>query len=168
MYIHIEESKLKPLTKILIAIIAICIVIAGIFAWRALVTSKTALKIFHAGSLTVPFKEIEESFESQHPDVDVQREPMGSVKAVRQITDVGKKADVLVVADYSLIPDMIYMEYADWYVRFARNEMVLAYNQEKSKYADKINSTNWYTILEREGVTIRFSNPVLDACGYKC
>jgi len=158
---------LKPLTKILIVVVATCIVIGGILAWKALVPSKTVLKVFHAGSLAVPFKEIEETFEGQHPNVDVQREPMGSVKAVRQITDVGKQADVLAVADYSLIPDMMYTEYADWYVRFARNEMVLAYDQEKSSYADEINSTNWYNIIRREGVTFGFSNPNLDPCGYR-
>ncbi|MCK4474670.1 tungstate ABC transporter substrate-binding protein WtpA [Candidatus Bathyarchaeota archaeon] len=159
--------SLKPLINILTAVVAICIVIGGIFAWKALIPSKTVLKVFHAGSLAVPFEEIEELFESQHPDVDVQREPMGSVKAVRQITDVGRKADVLASADYSLIPDMMYTEYADWYVRFARNEMVLAYNKEKSSYRDEINSTNWYNILRREGVTFGFSSPNLDPCGYR-
>ena len=159
--------NLKPLTKILTAVVAICIVIGGILAWKALIPSKTVLKVFHAGSLAVPFEEIEELFESQHPDVDVQREPMGSVKAVRQITDVGRKADVVASADYSLIPDMMYTEYADWYVRFARNEMVLACNKEKSSYRDEINSTNWYNILRREDVTFGFSSPNLDPCGYR-
>lgn len=158
---------MPSLTKTLTAVITICIVIGGAFAWNVLITSKTVLKVFHAGSLAVPFEEIEESFENQHRNVDVQREYMGSVQAVRQITDVGRKADILAVADYSLIPDMMYTEYADWYVRFARNDLVLAYNQQRSKYADEINSTNWYNFLRREDVTFGFSNPTLDPCGYR-
>lgn len=156
------------LSKKTFGITLLCIVgITTIILWKASVPSKTILKIFHAGSLAVPFERIEESFEHRHPDVDVQREHMGSVMAVKQITDVGRKADVLAVADYTLIHDMLYVEHADWHVRFARNEVVLAYNLKKSKYANEINSTNWYNILRKEDVTFGFSDPNADPCGYR-
>ncbi|CAD6493867.1 MAG: Bacterial extracellular solute-binding protein [Candidatus Argoarchaeum ethanivorans] len=125
------------------------------------------LKIFHAGSLAVPLSELEDKFEALHPNVDVQRESMGSVKAVRQITDIGKKGDVIASADYTLIPSMMYPTYADWTVRFARNDMVLAYSTEKSKYADQINPENWYDILRKDDVVYGFSNPNFDPCGYR-
>ena len=125
------------------------------------------LKVFHAGSLAVPLSELEKEFEALHPDVDVQRESMGSVKAVRQITDIGKKGDVIASADYTLIPSMMYPAYADWTVRFARNDMVLAYSPEKSKYADEINPENWYDILRKDDVIYGFSNPNFDPCGYR-
>jgi len=125
------------------------------------------LKVFHAGSLAVPFEEVERQFEAIHPDVDVQCESHGSVAAIRQVTDVGKMGDVVASADYSLIPDMMYPNYADWYVMFATNEIVLAYNKEKSKYVDEITPENWYEILQRDGVTFGFSNPNLDPCGYR-
>ncbi len=128
---------------------------------------KVELKVFHAGSLAVPFQAIENAFEKIHPNIDVQREQMGSVKAIRQITDIGKKGDVIAVADYSLIPSMMYPNYADWYVMFARNEMVLAYNREKSKYASEVNTNNWYEIIRKNGVSLGFSNPNLDPCGYR-
>ncbi len=70
-------------------------------------------------------------------------------------------------ADYTLIPSMMYPEYADWVVRFATNDMVLAYNPEKSKYADEITPDNWYEILRRDDVVYAFSNPNLDPCGYR-
>ncbi|RZB32781.1 MAG: molybdate/tungstate transport system substrate-binding protein [Candidatus Argoarchaeum ethanivorans] len=125
------------------------------------------LKVFHAGSLAVPLSELEAEFEALHPNVDVQRESMGSVKAVRQITDIGKKGDVIASADYTLIPSMMYPTYADWTVRFARNDMVLAYSTEKSKYADQINPENWYDILRKDDVVYGFSNPNFDPCGYR-
>lgn len=126
------------------------------------------VKIFHAGSLAVPLQEAEEQFEALHPGVDVQRESHGSVAAIRQITEVGKNGDVLASADYTLIPSMMYPEdYADWNVRFATNEMVLAYNPEMSMYVDEITLENWYDILRRDGVTFGFSNPNLDPCGYR-
>jgi molybdate/tungstate transport system substrate-binding protein len=125
------------------------------------------IKVFHAGSLSVPFDEAEKQFEVLHPGVDVQRESHGSVEAIRQITDVGKIGDVLGSADYSLIPSMMYPEFADWYVRFATNDIVLAYNPEMSHYASEITPENWYDILRRDDVTFGFSNPNLDPCGYR-
>jgi len=35
--------------------------------------AKTPLKVFHAGSLSKPFDDIDKAFETEHPDVDVQR-----------------------------------------------------------------------------------------------
>ena len=130
-------------------------------------TEEIKLKVFHAGSLAVPFEEVESQFEAIHPDVDVQREAHGSVAAIRQVTDVGKPGDVVASADYSLIPSMMYPDYADWYVTFATNDIVLGYNEEKGKYVDEITPQNWYEIIQRDGVTFGFSNPNLDPCGYR-
>ncbi|XRO75975.1 tungstate ABC transporter substrate-binding protein WtpA [Methanocaldococcus sp. 28A] len=127
---------------------------------------KIVLKIFHAGSLSVPFEEYEKMFEKEHPNVVIQSEAHGSVECVRMITDLGKKADILALADYSLIPQMMMPKYADWYIMFARNEIVLAYT-DNSKYKDEINSTNWYKILEKPDVKFGFSNPNDDPCGYR-
>lgn len=127
---------------------------------------KTKLKVFHAGSLSVPLKEIEDKFEAQNPTIDIQREPYGSVVAVRQITEVGKKGDVIAVSDYTLIPSMMYPEYADFYLQFARNRMALLCT-EKSKYQESISSDNWYNILRKDEVTFGFSNPNNDPNGYR-
>ncbi len=124
------------------------------------------LKIFHAGSLAAPMADLEEMFESNHPGVDVQREASGSNDAVRKITELDRCADILNSADYSLIPGMMYPDYADWYIAYAGNEMVLAYT-ESSKYADEIDSANWYEILRRPDVRFFFSNPNSDPCGYR-
>ena len=125
------------------------------------------LRVFHAGSLAVPLREIEREFERVHPGIDVQYESYGSAEAIRQITEAGRKGDVLASADYALIPDMMYDEYADWLVRFATNDVVLAYNPEESRYAEDITAENWYDILRRDDVTFGFSNPNLDPCGYR-
>jgi molybdate/tungstate transport system substrate-binding protein len=127
----------------------------------------TTVKVFHAGSLSVPFEEAEKEFEALHPGVDVQRESYGSADAIRQITEVGKPGDVLGSADYALIPSMMYPDFADWYVRFATNDIVLAYNGEMSHYANEITPDNWYEILRRDDVNFGFSNPNLDPCGYR-
>ena len=128
--------------------------------------NERVLKIFHAGSLTAPFEALEVKFEAAHPDIDVQREPSGSVVAVRKVTELGKDADILALADYSLIPSMVMPNYTDWYVMFAKNRIVLAYTSE-SKYSDEVNSDNWYDILRRDDVVFGFSNANDDPCGYR-
>ncbi|AYK16399.1 MAG: tungstate ABC transporter substrate-binding protein WtpA [Methanosarcina flavescens] len=124
------------------------------------------LTIFHAGSLSIPFEELEAEFENQHPGVDVQREAAGSAQSIRKITELGKNADVLASADYALIPSMMMPEYADWSSAFARNQMILAYTNE-SKYSKAINGNNWYDILRRPDVRFGFSNPNDDPAGYR-
>ncbi|HWR25410.1 MAG TPA: tungstate ABC transporter substrate-binding protein WtpA [Methanosarcina sp.] len=127
---------------------------------------ETVLKVFHAGSLGVPFEELETEFEAQHPGVDVQREAAGSAQSVRKITELGKKADVLASADYALIPSLMMPEYADWYAAFAKNQMIIAYTNN-SKYSNEINTNNWYEILRRPDVRFGFSNPNDDPAGYR-
>ena len=127
---------------------------------------KITLKIFHAGSLSVPFKKYKELFEKEHKNVEVQLESAGSVACVRKITELNKKCDVLATADYSLIPSMMMPKYADWYLMMAKNEIVIAYT-DKSKYHNEINSENWYKIFNKPNVVFGFSNPNDDPCGYR-
>lgn len=128
--------------------------------------NKVVLKVFHAGSLTEPMKEFKKAFENMYPEVVVQSEAAGSAASVRKITELGRKADVVAVADYSLIQQMMYPKYANWTIMFAKNEIGIAYTN-KSRYADEINSNNWYQILRRPDVKIGFSNPNDDPCGYR-
>ena len=49
---------------------------------------------------------------------------------IEKITKQGKKADVLASADAYLIPTMMYPNYADYYVTFAKNHMVVVYTPQ--------------------------------------
>ena len=131
------------------------------------------LKVIAAGSLLYPFAEAEQEFEAGHPGVDVQVEGHGSIQVIRQVTDLHRTADVLAVADESLVPDLMYrpMEgsdrnFTDGYIPFATNEMVIVYTG-KSRYHEEITSENWPDILGRPEVRVGFSNPMLDAAGYR-
>jgi molybdate/tungstate transport system substrate-binding protein len=134
---------------------------------------KTVLKVVPAGSLLQPFDEVEKAFEVQHPDVDVQVEGHGSIQAIRQVTDLHHRVDVVAVADASLIPDLMFQidsttgaNFTDTYIPFATNAMVIAFTN-KSKYADEITPENWYQVLSRPDVRVGISNPMLDAAGYR-
>jgi molybdate/tungstate transport system substrate-binding protein len=109
---------------------------------------------------------VSKAFERLYPDIAVYRESAGSLVSVRKITELGKKADILAVADYNIIPELLYPEFARFYICFARNEIVIAYTSS-SKYADEITTSNWYDILLREDVEYGRANPNLDPCGYR-
>jgi len=132
----------------------------------ALAEPSGKLIIFHAGSLSVPFAQIEKDFEKMYPKVDVQREAGGSTKMARMISEVGKPADIMASADYVVIDKNLIPKFASFNVRFASNQMVLCYT-EKSKYADKINADNWYEVLQKKDVVWGHSDPNLDPCGYR-
>jgi molybdate/tungstate transport system substrate-binding protein len=128
--------------------------------------AKEKIIVFHAGSLSVPFKEIEKVFEKKYPQYDVIRESAGSRACARKITDIKKPADVMASAAYKVIDNLLIPNYAKFNIHFVTNEMVIAYTPN-SKYANEINEKNWTDVFLRDGVKIGHSNPNLDPCGYR-
>jgi molybdate/tungstate transport system substrate-binding protein len=132
------------------------------------------LKIFCAGSLVLPMEAVEEAFEEAYPHVDVQIEGHGSIQVIRHVTELNDTVDLMMAADYELISALAYNKsmpnsdesYADWYIRFAGNSIVLAYT-DNSRYSDKVTAENWYEILRRPDVKFGFPNPLIDALGYR-
>ncbi|MBN1252300.1 MAG: tungstate ABC transporter substrate-binding protein WtpA [Bacteroidales bacterium] len=128
--------------------------------------TQTELIVFHAGSLSVPFKQMAEEYEKLNPNVKIFLEAAGSVASARKLTDLNRYCDIFASADYKVIDDMLIPEYADFNIKFASNEMAIVYT-EKSKYETEINENNWYQILMKEDVHYGRSNPDADPCGYR-
>ena len=130
-------------------------------------SSKTEeIIIFHAGSLSVPFKQLADAYEKKNPGVRILRESAGSLVCARKITELKKPCDIIASADYFVIDELLIPEYTSWSIRFATNEIVIAF-QEKSKYSAEIDSVNWMDILLRNDVTFSRSDPDSDPCGYR-
>jgi len=135
---------------------------------------KTDLLVLNAGSLVIPFAQVEKEYEKLHPDVDLRFEGHGSIQVVRHVTEIGDPADLAVVADHSLLPILMYKAplpdgsgtYADWNIQFATNRLGIAFT-DKSKYAGEITDKNWYDILARAEVNLGIADPRLDAVGYR-
>ena len=160
-----------------VAYALIVIILAGSLvysvAYFSMSNGKLVLKVICADSLLYPLQKVQEAFESSYPNVSVELEGHGSIQVIRQVTELGEQGDVLMVADYSLIPLMMYntmpgtnISYANYYIRFAGSSIVLAYTNQ-SKYAKEINSTDWYSILMRPEVKFGFPNPLVDSLGYR-
>ncbi|MEN6618254.1 MAG: tungstate ABC transporter substrate-binding protein WtpA [Rikenellaceae bacterium] len=124
------------------------------------------LMIFHAGSLSMPFKAIADSFRILHPNVKILAEASGSIDAARKITELKRDCDIMASADYSIIDKLLVPQYAFQNIHFATNEMAIVYT-ERSAYADKIDTNNWAEILLRDDVIIGRADPDADPCGYR-
>lgn len=142
------------------------------FLASAIVTNDKAsevsgeLVIFHAGSLAVPFKKISDEFISHYPNVKIFREAAGSRVCARKITDLHRSCDIFASSDYTVIDNLLIPEYATWNIKFASNEMVIAFRVDSRK-ADRINKDNWFDILMEKDVAFGRSDPNADPCGYR-
>jgi molybdate/tungstate transport system substrate-binding protein len=131
------------------------------------------LEVICAGSLMVPFQAAEKAYEAEHPGVDVLIEGHGSIQVIRQVTELHREADIIAVADCSLIPLLMYdlpadngQPYADWMILFASNRLGIASTPE-SLYSQDLNAQNWLQILSRPEVQFGLSDPRFDSLGYR-
>ncbi|MGC9398191.1 MAG: tungstate ABC transporter substrate-binding protein WtpA [Anaerolineae bacterium] len=160
---------MKRTPWIFVALIATCSLLSG--CAHATPASEQAglegkLIILHAGSLSMPVDALTRAFQAQHPGVTFETEAAGSRTTARKVSELGRQADLVMSADYTVIDNLLIPEFAAWNVRFARNTMSIAYT-DQAKFADEINGDNWYEILTREGVIYGRADPDADPCGYR-
>jgi molybdate/tungstate transport system substrate-binding protein len=124
------------------------------------------LIVFHAGSLSVPFREVSELFEERHPGVVVEAEAAGSRHCAQKIRDLGRECDVFGSADYKVVENLLVPEFADFNICFATNRMGIAYTSA-SAAASEIGTDNWHEVLRRPEVAFGRANPDSDPCGYR-
>jgi molybdate/tungstate transport system substrate-binding protein len=123
------------------------------------------LVIYHHGSPTPAIEAAQKAFEAKYPDVKVMREKDDALANMRKVTDLGKLADIVYTDDYSIIPPVMFPKYADFWIRYAHDEMTLAY-APNSKYAGEITADNWYKILDRPDVKWGIADPNAGPDGY--
>ena len=152
-----------------VAMAAMAAIAAG--SASAAARDPVAVTLYAAGTLARPFTEMAREFEKSHPDIVIQSQFGGSVKMVKQVTVLKQQADIVAVADYTVIPKYMFggngsPVWADWYAGFVGNAITFIYTP-KSKFAKEITADNWYDILSRSGVEIGRSNPDTDPSGYQ-
>ncbi|WP_136810363.1 tungstate ABC transporter substrate-binding protein WtpA [Desulfosediminicola flagellatus] len=143
-----------------------CALLLTLFAAMAHAGPQGDLTIYHAGSLTVPLKQMIKEFNQIYPEVNVITKAGGSTKMARLISEKGEMADIMASADYMVIDNNLIPAFADWNIRFASNRLVLCYT-DKSKNSDTLTKDNWYDILRTPEVQWGHSDPNLDPCGYR-
>jgi molybdate/tungstate transport system substrate-binding protein len=123
------------------------------------------LVIYHHGSPTPAIEAAEKVFRERYPDVTVRREKGDALPNMRKVTDMGKRADIVFTDDYSIIPPVMFPKFAAAWIRYAHDEMTIAY-AANSKYANEINAGNWFEILQRPDVRWGIADPDAGPDGY--
>lgn len=147
------------------------IILSAILFFPNYSQSQSAMKnkeliIFHAGSLSVPMKQIAQEYEKRNPGTKIFLESSGSLVCARKVTELKKPCDIIASSDYFVINELLIPDFASWSIRFATNEIVIAYH-EKSRYSKEINSDNWMNILQKKDVIFSRADPDSDPCGYR-
>ncbi|NPA96825.1 MAG: tungstate ABC transporter substrate-binding protein WtpA [Crenarchaeota archaeon] len=154
--------------------VIVCIAVAvgigaGLAYWHHYAASsrQRVVVVCAADSLAKVLQSMASKFESEY-GAKVLIETGGSVKVVRMITELHKRCDVVMLADYRLIPLYLEPNYTKWYAIFTSNEVVLAFTPQSklASYLEK-HPSKWYDVLEAPGVRFAFSNPNKDPCGYR-
>ncbi len=146
-------------------LLAICLVAAPSCKDRGQAPDRV-LTIFHAGSLSIPFREVTRQFGARHPGVRVQAEAAGSRDTARKVSDLKRRCDVLGSADFRVVENLLMPEHAAFNIPFATNEMTIAYSRH-SRHRDRINASNWHEVLLDPSVAFGRSDPDRDPCGYR-
>jgi molybdate/tungstate transport system substrate-binding protein len=121
--------------------------------------------VFAAASLAVPVRAALDSF-ARRAGVVVQQENGASLELARRIAELGRVPDVIALADQEVFPQVLVPRAASWYVRFARNRMVVA-STDRSAGATRLTASNWHEVLTRPGVRVGRSDPRLAPVGYR-
>jgi molybdate/tungstate transport system substrate-binding protein len=124
---------------------------------------RQVIHVATADALAMSFGRMVEVFERENPDVEVKLIIEGSVMLLRM--HLLHPADVVALADYRLIEEVLRPDDADWLAKFATTEVVIARSQA-SKFTDEITADNWPEILLRPGVLVGHPDPATDSCGY--
>ncbi len=165
----LQELVMTRNAWVIIAGIAVAIaLLGGVAAYREITSAAAGgeLVIFHAGSLSVPFREVSAEFGKAYPDISVKAEAAGSRMCARKISELGRACDVMGSADYKVVANLLMGDHADFNIRFALNEMAIAYTDE-SMHSGDITAENWYDILPGDEIAVGRSDPDMDPCGYR-
>lgn len=169
---HSPKPSRRPARRHVGRSVALTLCALAVSAYGAAAAHAETLTVFAAGTLGKTFTTLARGFEKEHPGVTVQPQFGGSVKMVKQVTVLHQPADVVAVADYSVIPKYMFKgdegqkATADWSIGFLGNAITFIYTP-KSKGAKTINANNWWRVLSEPGVQIGRSNPDTDPSGYQ-
>jgi molybdate/tungstate transport system substrate-binding protein len=133
-------------------------------AARAQAQAPQPVLVDRAATLTLPFDALAKAL----PQLECRQRSAGSRFLLQSDVDLKQPVDVLALADVSLFEKPLSPAQTTrfpWWSIFASNEIGIAYT-EKSKEADKIDSTNWPQILQQSAVQTAYADPELDPEGY--
>jgi molybdate/tungstate transport system substrate-binding protein len=131
---------------------------------RPSVAGRDTVAVYAAASLAGPLRALADTYAASTGTVS-QIEIGGSLEHARKLTELHRIPDVLVLADYEVLAALM-PRYVHWYLAFANNRIVIAYN-DHSRGGARINTANWPDVLESPGVAIGRPDPSTAPAGYR-
>lgn len=123
------------------------------------------LLVHAAASLAGPLRALTDSMAGSGR-LTVQVEHGGSLELARRVTEVGRIPDAMLLADEEVFPQLLMPGAASWYVRFARNRMVIAYT-DRSRRAAQMSPGSWRRVLLADDVLVGRPDPEIAPAGYR-
>lgn len=124
------------------------------------------ISVSFAAGLNSSVNQTINEFKKINPKAKFIKESGGTLLLIRKITELNQVPDAVLLADSLAIKNKLIPEYADWYIKFYEDRVVLAYS-DKSKYTNEINNQNWYEVLLRKDVRYGYANANLAPIGYR-
>jgi molybdate/tungstate transport system substrate-binding protein len=171
--IVLERTTLRPGTILVIVSLVVVFLSYSSFEQenqtvkaQATVTSAGVdVNVLYAGSL-ISVMETKLGPAFSHLGYDYKGEGHGSIQDANMIIDGQRFPDVFISVGEKPITKLIdnNPSLAKWYLGFASDELVIAYNP-KSHFAAKTGSIPWYQVLAKPGIKFLRSDPLLDPKG---
>ncbi|NVN13346.1 extracellular solute-binding protein, partial [Nguyenibacter vanlangensis] len=139
---------------------------AGLLPWAARARGGRTVDVLYAGSLlTAMERGIGPAFDATGTDV-FRGYAGGSGALANQIAAGLRRADIYISADPALNLRLgpAHGDHVRWYAPFAQSPLVLGYDP-RGRFAAALQSDPWYLALQRPGVRIGRTDPLLDPKG---
>lgn len=124
-----------------------------------------AVTVFAAGSLARPLRAVVGDIE-QRTGTRIRLELMGSLDAIRAVTELGRTPDLLILADAEALEQGLIPTHTAWSATFARNRVVLALSPSLQKERRPTSST-WARMLAESSYRIARADPARAPLGYR-
>jgi len=115
--------------------------------------------VLAAASLARALSDMEQQLELERKDLDLQLEISGSQTACRKVSELHRRADLVLSADHRVIHRLLVKTgHARFTIRFSTNEVVLAH-MAHSRHTEAITVDNWPAVLQRPRVRLGLVDP---------
>lgn len=180
---HIISPDRTALITILLLIIPILIIVLSSHSYSdykhqtvsaqgisTITPTRGEVNVLYAGSL-ISIMETKIGLAFNHLGYDYKGEGHGSIQNTNMVIDKQRFPDVFISVGEQPITRLIdnNPSLAEWYLSFASDELVIAYNPNSQFAADfekaKTGSVSWYDILAKPGFRFLRSDPLLDPKG---
>ncbi|MGC4115059.1 MAG: hypothetical protein QM765_10695 [Myxococcales bacterium] len=116
--------------------------VAMLLALASCKPAAAEVAVFHDQGLSPLLSDLVPVARREQPALRARLEPSEGALAVRKLTELSLKADLVVSCDAAALEDLLSSKKVSWLLTFATDEVVLAH-KDHSRFTDEISASNW-------------------------